>query len=129
VADLFNKAFIKKVGAQVLKSSVDRADKIALEIHKGLVLETPVDLGQARAGWNFTLNTIDPSIPKRPAKGAARLKSPATKLPSPSASKAGDSYNISNSVEHIIYLNEGSSEQAAKNFVESVVNDVVSKFK
>ena len=43
--------------------------------------------------------------------------------------KAGDDWTVSNNVDYIEYLNEGSSEQAPENFVEKAVQRVVKNFK
>ena len=51
-----------------------------------LVMETPIDTGEARAGWKV----------RRTSKGV----------------------NITNDVDHITDLNEGSSQQAPSNFIE-----------
>jgi HK97 gp10 family phage protein len=43
--------------------------------------------------------------------------------------KAGDDWTVSNNVDYIEYLNEGSSQQAPENFVEKAVQKVVKNFK
>ena len=40
----------------------DVAAKMALDLHQGLVLATPVDTGRARAGWTVDTGPQDPVI-------------------------------------------------------------------
>lgn len=113
----FNKAFIARVAAATEADAIDRMDRITLQAHANLVQATPVDLGQARAGWNFGLNRINTEVPERPAEGVLS-KPPAPTL---GARKIGDTYHLSNFVKHSVYLNEGSSEQAPAKFVERAI--------
>ncbi len=65
-----------------------------------LRIVTPVDSGEARRGWrnnNFTLKSIS---------GFERVAI------------------ISNDVDHIVYLNQGSSKQAPKYFIEQVLSTI-----
>lgn len=65
-----------------------------------LRIVTPVDSGEARRGWrnnNITLKSIS---------GLERVST------------------ISNDVEHIVYLNQGSSKQAPKYFIEQVLSTI-----
>jgi len=48
---------IEKISGQIEKLVVDRMDKIAVTAHNLISIRTPADTGQARAGWNFTLNS------------------------------------------------------------------------
>lgn len=66
--------------------------KIALEVHADCVLETPVDTGQARQGWEVTTPTT-----------------------------AYEDGIVENNVEHIVYLNDGHSPQAPEGFVDTIV--------
>lgn len=113
----FNAAFIRKVLQGTERVVIAKMDKIALTFHRTVVYATPVDLGQARAGWTFTLNTIDTSYPERPVGGATL--SPPASVPNRNANRIGDRYYIANFVPHIVYLNEGTSTQAPLKFVEN----------
>jgi hypothetical protein len=64
-------------------------NKIAADAFANIVRATPVDTGRARAGWTFT---------------------PAT--------SAYSTATIANNVDYVIYLNQGSSQQAPARFVE-----------
>lgn len=112
----FDKKFINDVGKGIEKLAVEKMHKLALHTHYRLVYATPKDIGQAQGSWNFTLNRVDPSYPPIPADGSQ--VPPAASIPDKVATNAKDVYHISNSVPHIIYLNEGHSGQAAANFVQ-----------
>ena len=122
--EAFDSNFINKVDKLLKKQVVDRMDKIAIQAHNRLSIRTPKDTGQAHAGWNFTLNRKDTTIPTKPPKGAQRL-SPQLSVPDKFATKPKDTYHLVNAVSHIIFLNEGSSEQAPTNFVEIEVFQAV----
>ena len=130
MASLFNKVFVNKVKKQIEKDAIDRMDTIALLAHAKLVAITPKDIGQAAAGWNFTLNERDESIPpyiKRPKGTSGVLHTMPASVPNRYARKLGDSYHLSNFVEHTVYLNEGvpvgtrHSYKAPLNFIESEI--------
>lgn len=110
MADKFNRAFIRKVGRELERTAIDRMDAIALQAHSLLVQTTPVDFGQARAGWNFSTNKMDETVPPDDTK---KGKKRGTKVyadppePNPNARSYEDRYHISNFVKHIVYLNEG----------------------
>lgn len=127
----FNRDFINKVASAVESEVIDKMDKIALQSITRLVIATPVDLGQARAGWNFSLNVPNKELPKSTGTGVGRSgkKGPIYGDPDEgyeaAASKIGDSYFITNSVQHVIYLNEGSSAQAGSNFIDIEVTKAI----
>lgn len=74
------------------RMAVDLTAKTTLDAHAALVKATPVDTGQARQGWEAETPT-----------------------------EFGEAGVITNNVEHIIYLNDGRSDQAPAEFVEQIV--------
>jgi hypothetical protein len=124
----FNRTFITNVGKEVTRQTIKRLDLTALAIHTGLVQSTPVDIGQARAGWNFGLNHMIQSVPgevSRPS-GSSGALIPPPPTPSLGANTIGDRYHISNFVAHIVFLNEGSSSQKKEpKWVERVIRKAV----
>ena len=77
-----------------------------------MVLKTPVDTGRARSNWNAGVNNVDPSVsPARDVTVLERAKAIISQL------KGGDSYFITNNVDYIKYLEEGSSDQAPEGMV------------
>mgnify|MGYP000034405652 CR=1 FL=1 len=61
----FNNKFIVSMLEGVEKEVIAELDKVAMRAHARLVTATPVDTGQARAGWNFTLNKVSKKIPPK----------------------------------------------------------------
>lgn len=119
----FDKNFIKKVQDHIESLVVDRLDTLAIHAHNRLTTETRVDTGQARAGWNFSLNKIDIKVPKRPNKGIVLTKPES--IPNRNARKIGDAYYLTNGVHHVVYLNEGNDKIPATNFIEREVAQAV----
>lgn len=116
---VFNKAFINKVETSLKGIALDKQTRIASRIHAELVNATPFDEGRAEAGWNIALNSLDKKIPVAPY-------APQDSEPPILATKLGDTYNVTNAVNYIIYLNEGSSKrQAPANFVELTIDLVL----
>jgi hypothetical protein len=62
--DNFDANFIAKVRNELKTKVLERLDKIAIQAHNRLTTQTPVDFGQARAGWNYALNIPDTTIPE-----------------------------------------------------------------
>lgn len=129
----FDQDFINKVQEQINGLVIARADGIVLQTHNILTLKTPVDTGQARASWNVSLNTPNFSVPPRPLKDRqgklifGRLP-PNTARPDIPMKKMGGKYFIVNATKHIIYLNEGHSQQRPEPFIEQAVYSAVKSF-
>jgi hypothetical protein len=120
--------FELKVGRRV--GATKRA--LALDLFARLSKATPVRTGVARAGWHLTKNEIDPSYPaprrgqvgRRDAQG--RFLAGGGRLPPPrigalGAVNVGDILWITNNVPYILDLNDGTSDQAPKNFVQMAI--------
>lgn len=120
----FDNKFIISINKYIEENSVEKMHRIAMACHARLVARTPVDLGQARAGWNFAKNARDETVPPKPPKG--------TTLPPPKTAPKGgkakfykDKYHISNFVAHVVYLNEGHSTQAPSKFIEAEIRQAI----
>lgn len=115
---------IKVRAGKVNKNTDTLMKKVILGVDQALVLATPVDTGRARANWRASIGAdILETLPQpaSPSAGAA------------SAIKAGQdvalAYNgdgspivhISNNLNYMKYLNEGSSQQAPANFVNQAL--------
>ena len=81
--------------------------KMILILFTWLVKMTPVDTGQARAGW--TMEMRQPSE-WAPENGLTRY--PAPPMPDTTRFRLGLIAWIANNVNHIVYLDEGASDQA-----------------
>lgn len=84
--------------------------KVSLDLHRSVVLKTPVDTGRARANWQAGVN-IAPSgsLHQEDKTGSATIDTVKRIL---AAVKAGDVIWIVNNVEYITHLEKGSSKQA-----------------
>lgn len=110
---------IRVHGRNIETNSSDLAKKVAVAINQVVVLATPVDTGRARANWLVGLSNPvteeveqeDPSGVSTIAQGNARILT----------RRRGQTIFISNNVEYINKLNEGSSSQAPAGFVELAV--------
>lgn len=127
----FDSKFIEQVRLEIERLAIERVDKIAIKVHNNLSIATPKDLGQAHAGYNFSLNernTTAPPKQKRPKKGVPKNVLPVQpSKPNAPARKLGDRYLITNTVEHLVYLNEGTSSQRPDaNWIEKETAKAVS---
>ena len=102
--------------------------KIALDIFARLLAVTPVDTGRARAGWSVSASgasyyqKVKRSAPEGWKKGDAPYYQEAkSSLPA----KGAPRIYIYNNVEYIGTLNDGTSTQAPKQFVEIEVGNVM----
>ena len=109
--------------AESAKKYMENAvDKIlrdaATETYKELVELTPVDTGRARAGWNMQRGTPDASVP---APGKKQYPKPETPELAPALPGESSTIYISSAIPYILPLNEGTSEQAPKRFVQAAI--------
>lgn len=84
--------------------------KVALDVHRSVVLATPVDTGHARGNWQVAINLApDAELNVKDPTGAATIAKGATVL---ATLKAGDVAWIANNVAYILPLEYGHSKQA-----------------
>lgn len=111
-------ALAKRIGADA--DTIKR--KIALEIFSRLLSKTPMDTGRARAGWS--VDTRHGSyVPPKDESGYGFDRSmvvSAGMIP-----RGADLICIYNNVEYIAQLNDGTSTQAPREFVEIEVGAVM----
>ena len=111
-------ALAKRIGADA--DTIKR--KVALEIFSRLLSKTPMDTGRARAGWS--VDTKHGSyVPPKDESGYGFDRSmvvTAAMIP-----KGADLICIYNNVEYIFPLNDGTSTQAPRKFVEIEVGNVM----
>jgi hypothetical protein len=92
---------------------------VALGIDRRLVMETPVDTGQARANWLISINTprFDTGPPMTAAAALVLAKSAI------SAARSGDTVYISNNLPYIAALNRGRSSQAPAGYIQNIIRN------
>lgn len=122
-----NKRF-DKVAERLGLSVVTVQKKIAFDIFADLVEQTPVDTGRAMNNWNISVGTADRSVKE---EGGSPAGIQGAKEGIAAATLAGlkpfSTVWISNSLPYIVFLNEGSSDQAPSGFVErSIKNNLAS---
>lgn len=113
--------------ADIEDKSNNRVAKFCALVHQTVVLATPVDTGRARGNWDVSIggsskeptDNIDQSGSNTIARGRAVAES----------RKPGQSVHIANNLPYIAKLNEGSSAQAPKLFVEQAIDEVSAHFK
>lgn len=121
---------LNRLGKQVEKNAEEAVKAVAREIDKQLILSTPVDTGRARSNWQVGIGTpirkeLEPYFPGHHL-GLAETDN------AQAAIQAGEkvinkykiknsSLIISNNVDYLKYLNEGSSRQAPAGFVQTSV--------
>ncbi len=114
---------IRARGKRIEQNADALVVKTAILINQAVVLATPVDTGRARANWQASIGTpiIEPTDDEDISgnstiahnNGAIGRRGP------------GQTVFISNNVEYIGDLNDGSSSQAPANFVELAVQEAI----
>jgi len=89
------------------KDVAKNMNTLSFKLLAGFVKKTPVDTGDARSSWNITEDKIDTSI-KDKIRGNISGKK--------------DVY-ITNSINYILKLENGSSKQAPKGMVGLTINE------
>lgn len=123
---------MQRRGDQVVSGLNRYKVQLAARVDSGVVLATPVDTGQARGGWRVSVNAPDLSERQfiegeHGSTGAANAQAAiAQGVQAIAAVNPGDSIYITNTVEHIVYLNDlGNSAQAPKNFVQREIRRAI----
>jgi len=110
--------------------------KIVFDAFGMVTKKTPVDTGRARANWIVSVNSIDRTVmldgygdPKGAHAGSSSPPSkPRAKTPS---IKKGDGVNpiyITNSLDYIHDLENGTSKQAPNGMVAITINEIRGSF-
>jgi hypothetical protein len=123
---------MKRRAADVERNTSKTVRAVALVADRELVLQTPVDTGRARSNWIVTLGnpatkTIEPySKGEKGSTGTANASAAiAQGAATISQRKEGQDISISNNLDYIGKLNEGSSAQAPAQFVQAAVQRAV----
>lgn len=115
-------------GFKVLEDADSFSKKVVGEMLQKVVVETPVDTGQARGNWRVNVGSVDTSTTDATdqsgqgtiSKGIATIQA---------GGGLGKIVYISNSLRYIERLNNGWSMQAPVNFVGLTFQSVVNKYK
>lgn len=117
-----------ELSVRIERNTVKRTNKLALAIQRELVINTPVDTGQAISNWTLTLGTPNDESFKPYAPG---------EMGSTRQLNIGAAYNqamyavsdrtarqdiwITNPLHYITLLNRGHSWQAPSGFVQTAI--------
>ena len=101
--------------------------KLALAIDQQIVKRTPVNTGRARANWLVNIGspaseTIEPYMPGNPAGNTQGALNQARQAIGGSPDNVRE-IHITNNLDYIADLNNGTSAQAPKNFVRMAIAD------
>lgn len=111
----------------IKKLALDRHAKVQravfLDIAKRCIDMTPVDSGRARGGWNGDIDNFgtDNNAGFSGTPAAAAQKSLSSALAAVGKHEPGRALTLSNNVEYIPYLNQGSSSQAPAGITDVVL--------
>ena len=97
--------------------------KTGLQVLSGVIIGTPVDTGEARGAWQVTLSDRAQRDTPEGRRSGQALSEGNAKIQSVTGTKI-PTVTISNSKPYIEELNDGSSLQAPKKFVEMVIQRV-----
>lgn len=93
----------------------------ALAANQAIVLATPVDTGRARANWQANVGSaLTGALTDIDRSGGDTISRNARKI-SGRRPGSGQEIHITNNVDYINQLNQGSSAQAPAGFVETAV--------
>lgn len=101
---------LKKISVRVGKNAAKVTRQSAFAALSVGVQRTPVDEGIARSGWNVGINTPDLKIPEKATSAAETIQAGAAVISG--YKKDEGSIFLSNNVNYIKYLDDGSSKQA-----------------
>ena len=112
---------IKEIAISVGKNVNKTVHQVALLAVREVVLGTPVDTGKARSNWLVKLGSPDRRVIEPLAPGAASSQSALDHAQSVIAVRINEDIYISNNVDYIGKLNDGTSAQAPPGYVQSAV--------
>lgn len=122
------KTFSRRIrvrAGKISKNTDGLVKKVILAVDQAVVLATPVDTGRARANWRPSIGApITDTLPAPPNKQAGLRSALDAGEQVARQYKGGvnsPTVHITNSLPYIKYLNDGSSKQAPRNFVNTAI--------
>lgn len=125
---------VRKASVAVSRNADKLVVEVANDILANVVSDTPVDKGDARSNWQVNLNspaagTRDAYVPGK--KGSTALENIIASVEMGSkkveAYVSGQTIHITNNLDYIGDLNNGSSKQAPPGFVQDAVLESIAK--
>ena len=109
--------FSKRTGVALDKA----VRKIAFDAFRMVTKKTPVDTGRAKGNWNLSVDSIDKSVDEEAtSSGQGR----ATKTPDIQKGDGLKQIYITNSLDYIQDLENGTSKKAPNGMVALTVNEI-----
>ena len=116
--------FAKSIPADLVKPF---RDKIALDLFTDLVMNTPVDTGNAKGGWQVSVDTPTDNVRIRKDKqGNLTVKHGLAKINS--ATNPYSLLYLQNNVPYIIPLDKGHSKQKPNGFISQALARLETSF-
>lgn len=119
---------MNRLAVRIEKNATERTNRLALAIQRELVVNTPVDTGQAISNWTLTLGSPNNDVysPYAPGdKGSTKQlnigAAYSQAMYAVGDRRPGQTIWISNPLSYIRLLNQGSSRQAPSGFVQTAV--------
>ena len=109
---------------RVTEGTANLVRKVAIVADQAVVLATPVDTGTARSNWIVAMNSPSSKVIQSyaPSDGSGSAQAAIAQAAAVIGGyKSGDEIHITNNLEYIGDLNDGSSRQAPANFVEESI--------
>lgn len=96
---------------------LEETQKLAIDIDRQVVMETPVDTSAARGSWLASVGSPDDSeVTNKSPENAINQAENAVKLAQPY-----QTIYIQNTKPYIVRLNEGWSEQAPAKYIDNII--------
>ena len=129
MAGKYTKQF-KRRGASIASNTTKVMRAVILAVDQAVVLATPVATGRARSNWRVNIGpqpdtTVlgEPQSREQGTHTAIQLGQQVAA--SYGMQNSGDYVNISNSLDYVEYLNQGSSKQAPINYVKTAATTAI----
>lgn len=111
---------------QIINTQKKEVKRLAFSVFRGVVIKTPVKKGSLRASWNITENDIDSSE----SDYSGQNKNAASQIAFENMKKIdkkelADKYIIYNNKDYAVHVNDGTSKQAPKKFLEKGIEQGV----
>ena len=105
--------------------------KVAIDIHDGVILKTPVDTGRARVSWNIQAGSPDTSVaPERDQSGGlSAIGEAQSKQAGIGPGDGLGAIYVTNSLPYIEALEFGHSKQAPSGMVRLTLGEVEARIK
>jgi HK97 gp10 family phage protein len=116
----FNKR-MGRIATGVSENADKLVKKVAMAIDQAVVMATPVDTGRARANWIASLDVASSSITQSTDKGGAQAIAAARATINGYDGDTNAEVHITNNLEYIGFLNDGTSAQAPRGFVRTAI--------